>query len=53
MELIGDDQPVLWALACVSLLSALVNELAVGAPLRRLGSAVSTRDIEPVPDLET
>ena len=53
IEVVGADEPVLWGLAVVSLLSALVNELAVGTRLRRLRPAAATVAIDVVPDLET
>lgn len=53
IEVVGADEPVLWGLAVVSVLSALVNELAVGTRLRTLRPAVTTEDLDAVPDLET
>lgn len=52
IEVVGSDEPVLWGLAVVSLLSAVVNELAVGTRLRKRRPAVATGDLAAVPDLE-
>jgi MFS family permease len=54
IELVGEVKPVLWALVIVAALSALTNEIAVGARERRAAHAVTPEELELVPpDIET
>jgi MFS family permease len=52
IEIVGADEPVLWGLAGVALVSAVANELAIsGRPSTRSLRRLS--DVDAVPDLET
>jgi MFS family permease len=54
IEVAGANEPVLWGLAAIALMSAMINEIAVGTRARLRRTAITPEDESPVvPGLET